>query len=140
MRYEAHTLLALVHFVSAIVVDTLITVATAFHLHNQKSLVARSLVYMLLYVTIAFGNANETTNRTSEMLSRLIRMVWQSALPPTICVIANATLLQIHATQNTCVSALFSSLLSLMLYPADTLLSTWSCASCTLSHSCIRST
>lgn len=44
---------SLVHFVSAIVVDTLITVATAWHLHSQKSLVARSSVYILLPAVIS---------------------------------------------------------------------------------------
>ncbi|PVF94917.1 hypothetical protein CPB86DRAFT_788596 [Serendipita vermifera] len=71
---------ATIHFISAVIVDTIITGATAWHLHSQKALVARL---------------------TSEMISRLIRMVWQSALPPTLCVIANAILVRIHPLHNT---------------------------------------
>ncbi|KAG8829573.1 hypothetical protein FRC17_006375 [Serendipita sp. 399] len=32
--------------------------------------------------------------RTSELIDRLLRMVWQTALPPTICVIVNAAVLE----------------------------------------------
>jgi hypothetical protein len=39
--------LALVHFVAAIIVDTLITVGTALHLHNQKTSIQS-------YVTLSF--------------------------------------------------------------------------------------
>ncbi|PVF93873.1 hypothetical protein CPB86DRAFT_789625 [Serendipita vermifera] len=71
---------SVVHFGSAIVVDGLITVETAWHLHIQKTNATRS---------------------TSEMISRLIWMIWQSALPPTICVVANATVLQFFSLQDT---------------------------------------
>jgi hypothetical protein len=39
--------------------------------------------------------------RTSDMISRLIRVIWQSALPPTICVVANAVTLELRSLQNT---------------------------------------
>ncbi|PVF94915.1 hypothetical protein CPB86DRAFT_817624 [Serendipita vermifera] len=70
---------SIIHFVSAILVDVAITTATAWYLYNQKPLVVRS---------------------TSEMIDRLIRMVWQSALPPTICVIVNAVLVPTKPSQH----------------------------------------
>ncbi|PVF94920.1 hypothetical protein CPB86DRAFT_800117 [Serendipita vermifera] len=71
----------LVHFISAILVDVLITVGTTWHLYNQKAGLARS---------------------TSDMINRLIRMIWTSALPPTLCVIANTIVLQNrHSGRNT---------------------------------------
>ncbi|KAG9054784.1 hypothetical protein FS842_004170 [Serendipita sp. 407] len=63
---------SLVHFVSAIVVDTLITSCTAWHLQRRKSVV----------------------QSTTELIDRLTRLVWQTALPPTICVIINAVVLE----------------------------------------------
>ncbi|PVF94916.1 hypothetical protein CPB86DRAFT_624449 [Serendipita vermifera] len=53
---------SLIHFITAIIVDVTITSATAWHLYKQKPFATRS---------------------TSQMIDRLIRMVWQSALPPT---------------------------------------------------------
>lgn len=63
---------SLVHFVAAIIVDTLITACTARHLQRHKS----------------------TIQSTAQTVNRLIRMTWQSALPPTICVIVNAAVLE----------------------------------------------
>ncbi|KAG8823034.1 hypothetical protein FRC19_004769 [Serendipita sp. 401] len=63
---------SLTHFVFAIVVDTLITSCTAWHLQRRKSAV----------------------QSTSDLINRLTRLVWQSALPPTICVIINAIVLE----------------------------------------------
>ncbi|PVF94918.1 hypothetical protein CPB86DRAFT_764907 [Serendipita vermifera] len=62
-----------IHFFSAIVVDTFITVGTVWHLYSHKAGLAKP---------------------TSDMINRLIRMVWTSALPPTIFVLTNAITLQ----------------------------------------------
>lgn len=63
---------SLVHFVAAIIVDTLITVCTAWHLQSKKTAI----------------------QSTAQLIDRLIRTTWQSALPPTICVIVNAAVLE----------------------------------------------
>ncbi|KAG8823032.1 hypothetical protein FRC19_004767 [Serendipita sp. 401] len=63
---------SLVHFVSAIVVDILITSCTAWHLQRRKSVI----------------------RSTAELIDRLTRLVWQTALPPAICVIINAVVLE----------------------------------------------
>ncbi|CAG7853224.1 SubName: Full=Uncharacterized protein {ECO:0000313/EMBL:CCA72913.1} [Serendipita indica DSM 11827] len=63
---------SLVHFVAAITVDTLITAGTALHLYKKKT----------------------SIQSTSEMIDRLVRMTWQTALPPTLCVIVNAVVLE----------------------------------------------
>ncbi|KAG8826247.1 hypothetical protein FRC17_008309 [Serendipita sp. 399] len=70
--HEKIRMWSLIHFVSAIVVDTLITACTAWHLYRQKA----------------------NVRSTAELINRLIRLVWQSALPPTICVIVNAAVLE----------------------------------------------
>ncbi|PVF94914.1 hypothetical protein CPB86DRAFT_788590 [Serendipita vermifera] len=67
----------LIHLISSILVDVAITTATAWHLYKQKPFVARL---------------------TSEMIDRLIRMVWQSALPPTLCVILTAIVIPPNPT------------------------------------------
>ncbi|KAG8847135.1 hypothetical protein FRB91_012066 [Serendipita sp. 411] len=63
---------SLVHFVAAIVVDGLITACTAWHLNKRKS----------------------NIQTTADMIDRLVRMTWQSALPPTICVLLNLVILE----------------------------------------------
>jgi len=72
LQHEAVRVWSLVHFIAAIIVDSLITICTAIHLQSQKT----------------------SIKSTADLINRLIRMTWQSALPPTICVIINAALLE----------------------------------------------
>lgn len=86
---------SLVHFVAAIIVDTAITVLTAWHLYGQKTHVFSNS--MSTGQTFPQGRAPVEANpaqSTATMIDRLIRMTWQSALPPTICVIINAAVLE----------------------------------------------
>ncbi|CAG7849685.1 SubName: Full=Uncharacterized protein {ECO:0000313/EMBL:CCA74094.1} [Serendipita indica DSM 11827] len=73
-RVEHHRIRAwsLVHFIFAIAVDTLITGATALHLYQQRP----------------------DMRSTSELIDRLVRMTWQTALPPTLGVVVTAVVLE----------------------------------------------
>lgn len=75
---------SLVHFVAAITVDTLITAGTALHLYKKKTSIQRLVI---THCCLLFANGRST----SEMIDRLVRMTWQTALPPTLFPLAIST-------------------------------------------------
>ncbi|PVF94913.1 hypothetical protein CPB86DRAFT_788589, partial [Serendipita vermifera] len=68
----------LLHFISAIVVDVTITALSAWRIHSQPARVTKS--------------DSETTDYT-------IRMVWETALPATVCVIVNTAMIEAGSLQ-----------------------------------------